>query len=108
MKTIIKKIKVIKLLNIKINALQVMVEEIHYYKVINVTAKCLSYPYFLPFFISLPAAVIAQGVVIGLLFVAVVSVTVHLYRQQPSLYVTVNQLIYPKINIYMFQCLWLG
>lgn len=42
MKTIIKKIKVIKLLNIKINALQVMVEEIHYYKVINVTAKCLS------------------------------------------------------------------
>lgn len=105
MKTIIKKIKVIKLLNIKINALQVMVEEIHYYKVINVTAKCLSV--FLSFFISFPAAVIAQGVVIGLLFVALVSVTVHLYRQQPSLCVTVNQLIYLKINIYMFQCPWL-
>lgn len=32
---------------------------------------------------SLEAAVISQGVVIGLLFVALVSVTVHLYRLQP-------------------------
>lgn len=72
-----------------------MVEEIHDYRVISsVTAKCLSV--FLSFFISFPAAVIAQGVVIGLLFVALVSATVHLYRQQPSLYVTVNQLIYLK------------
>lgn len=75
-----------------------MVEEIHDYKVISdVTAKRLSV--FLSVFFSFPAAVIAQGVVIGLLVVALVSVTVHSYRQQPSRCVTVKQLIYLKYQL---------